>query len=169
MAVAGDRQWKNAGFCHSCHWTASEKRGEAEEDAGVNQDLRVWQALAEDCEGAGFWRTLRVSSLQLCVGWCLGDHAHSRTGPSDQRGDAVLPWEIPAVHVSIVWMSETLPSSRKSVWASEYVTSALSVMFESLLIEVAFIISPLLGWFVSSFTGRLCWLVAVTQSRTYRS
>lgn len=168
MVDAGDRQWKDAGFCHSRHRTASEKRGEAEEDAGVNQDLTVWKTLAKDGEEIGFGCTPRVSSLQLCAGWCPGDHAHSRTRPSDQRGDAVLPWEIPTVHVSIVWMSETLPSSRDSDWAAEHVTSAASVVLESLLIDVAFTIAASflhhwVGLCLLWFAGRLCWLVAVTR------
>lgn len=95
MVAAGDRQWKDAGFCHSCHRTASEKRREAEEDAGGNH---------ANVTNLGLTRLNGDFALLYLsyVGWCPGNHAHSRTGPSDQRGDAVLPREIPTVHVRIV-------------------------------------------------------------------
>lgn len=83
MVCAGDRQWQDAGFRHPRHRAAPEKRGEAEEDAGGSRDVTAR-------EGRAWAHAEGVIVCASVAGRRLGDHAHPRAGPADQRGDAVL-------------------------------------------------------------------------------
>lgn len=156
MVVAGDRQWEDACFCHSCHRTAAEKRGEAEEDAGVNQDLTAWQSLTEDGggrwrRGAGFWAadSEGVISSTLC-----------RSVPWWSRPLENWPFR------SARWCSASLRNShssrkhRSNEWNTRDLCSVSGVW-------VVIIAASVLHHWVDScrlwFAGRRCWLVAVTR------
>lgn len=76
--VVGDGEWKDPGFCHSHHRTASQKRGEAEEDASENQTFNTLDNICTSWVKRSRFEMLPglCSVLCLCAGWCLGDHSH---------------------------------------------------------------------------------------------